>query len=86
MRTYQRQNFSRTAVIAAAVVVAVAAQTQAAVKVIGDWEGSMASGYSDLNWTTGANITVAPQFISTSDPNYQGGVTRGQFGAAIHLS
>lgn len=67
----------------------------AAVKLIGGFEGTMASGYPDVpdntgtvtpdadtdpdpaDWFAGASISVAPQFVSSTDPNYGGGVTQG---------
>ncbi len=53
----------------------------AAVKVIGDFEGNMDSPYTNpdpVMWGTASGITVPVEFISINDPDYQGGVTRGE--------
>ncbi|HEY3391873.1 MAG TPA: hypothetical protein VGK58_04160, partial [Lacipirellulaceae bacterium] len=50
----------------------------AAVKVIGDFEGDMASAYAGVDWTTGSGITVPVDFVSINDPDYMGGVTHGE--------
>ena len=50
----------------------------AAVKVIGDFEGNMTSGYAGVNWTTAAGITVPVDFVSIVDADYRGGVTHGE--------
>jgi hypothetical protein len=57
---------------------AAAAPTFAAVKVIGDFEGNMTSGYEGVDWATGSGITVPVEFISINDPDYVGGVTHGE--------
>jgi hypothetical protein len=60
---------------------AAAAPAFAAVKVIGDFEGNMDSPYTNpdpIMWGTAAGITVPAEFISISDPDYVGGVTRGE--------
>ena len=57
---------------------AAAAPACAAVKVIGDFEGNMMSGYEGVDWTTGSGITVPFDFVSINDLDYMGGVTHGE--------
>jgi hypothetical protein len=65
-----------------AIAVCCAAATAPAladVKVIGDFEGNMESGYGeDDEWETGSGIITPVDFISINDPDYVGGVTHGE--------
>jgi hypothetical protein len=48
------------------------------VKVIGDFEGNMDSGYPSVSWTTGTGITMPVGFVHINDLDYIGGVTHGE--------
>jgi hypothetical protein len=50
----------------------------AAVKLIGDFEGTLESPYPGPGWTADPGITAPIEFISVNDPDYRGGVTSGE--------